>query len=104
MYILSCFIYKMFTHLQYNYNFKYKYNTKQLGYMKVSNLIIEKILNDNQFSSELAIELGIQQQSVLGLARRNSSKLTLYQAVMFFKKKGFSDKEIFEEPSQNNNK
>lgn len=64
--------------------------------MKVSSIIIEKILSDNAFSSELAKELGIQQQSVLGLARRNSDKLTLYRAVEFYKEKGFSEKEIFE--------
>ena len=64
--------------------------------MKVSKIIIEKILNDNAFSSELAKELEIQQQSVLGLARRNSDKLTLYKAVIFYRKKGFSEKEIFE--------
>lgn len=64
--------------------------------MKVSKIIIEKILNDNAFSSELAKELEIQQQSVLGLARRNSDKLTLYKAVVFYRKKGFSEKEIFE--------
>ncbi len=65
--------------------------------MKVSNLIIEKILTDNQFSSELAIKLGIQQQSVLGLARRKSNKLLLYPAVLFYKEKGFDEKEIIEE-------
>ncbi len=65
--------------------------------MKVSNLIIQKILTDNHFSNELAIELGIQQQSVLGLARRNSNKLTLYQAVLFYRAKGFKDEEIFED-------
>jgi len=37
--------------------------------MKVSKIIIEKILNDNNFSIELAKKLGNQQQSVLGLAR-----------------------------------
>ena len=50
---------------------------------KVSELIINKILNDNDFSMALAKKLGIQQQSVMGLARRNSSKLTLYDAILF---------------------
>ena len=45
--------------------------------MEVSETIIEKILNDNNFSIELAKRLGNQQQSVLGLARRNSRNLTL---------------------------
>lgn len=65
--------------------------------MKVSKIIIEKILTDNAFSMELAIELGMQQQSVLGLARRNSEKLTLYRAVLFYKRKGFTENQIFDE-------
>ncbi len=65
--------------------------------MRVSKLIIEKILTDSTFSGELAISLGIKQQSVIGLAKRNSEKLTLYQAVLFYRKKGFTDEQIFEE-------
>lgn len=64
---------------------------------KVSSLIRNKILEDNEFSSQLAVKLGIQQQSVLGLAKRNSNKLTLYVAVDFYKQKGFTIKEIFNE-------
>lgn len=64
--------------------------------MKVSKIIIQKILNENSFSIELAKELGIQQQSVLGLARRNSEKLTLYKAVLFYKKSGFTEEQIFQ--------
>lgn len=61
----------------------------------VSNLIVQKILKENNFSMELAKILDIQQQSVLGLAKRNSNKLTLYIAVEFYKEKGFSVDEIF---------
>ncbi len=68
--------------------------------MKVSKLIIEKILTDSVFSGELAINLGIKQMSVIGLAKRNSDKLTLYQAVLFYKEKGFTEKEIFEDPKK----
>lgn len=63
--------------------------------MEVSETIIEKILNDNNFSIELAKRLGNQQQSVLGLARRNSRNLTLWEAVMFYKEQGFTEEEIF---------
>ena len=63
--------------------------------MKVSKIIIEKILNDNNFSIELAKRLGNQQQSVLGLARRNSRNLTLWEAVLFYKEQGFTEEEIF---------
>ncbi|WP_034690458.1 hypothetical protein [Kaistella palustris] len=62
---------------------------------KVSGKIIEKILSENAFSIELAKRLGIQQQSVLGLAKRNSNKLTLFIAVQFYKEKGFTENEIF---------
>ena len=41
--------------------------------MEVSETIIEKILNDNNFSIELAKRLGNQQQSVLGLAIKNKA-------------------------------
>ena len=60
--------------------------------MKISQKIIEKILNDNVFSIELAKRLGNQQQSILGLARRNSRNLTLWEAVMFYKEQGFTMK------------
>ena len=63
--------------------------------MKVSKIIIEKILNDNNFSIELAKRLGNQQQSVLGLARRNSRNLTLWEAVLFYKEQGFTEEETF---------
>lgn len=72
--------------------------------MKVSSIIIEKILKDNAFSLELAMELGIQQQTVLGNARRNGDKLRLWKAVEFYKKKGFSEKEIFESLESENAK
>ena len=63
--------------------------------MKVSKIIIEKILNDNNFSIELAKRLGNQQQSVLGLARRNSRNLTLWESVLFYKEQGFTEEQIF---------
>lgn len=62
---------------------------------KGSELIIQKILKENSFSMELAKRLNVQQQSVLGLAKRNSNKLTLYIAVQFYKDNGFTEKEIF---------
>ena len=61
---------------------------------KVSKIIIDKILNENNFSIELAKHLDIQQQSVLGLAKRNSNKLTLFVAVKFYIGKGCSEEEM----------
>ena len=60
--------------------------------MKISQKIIEKILNDNVFSIELAKRLGNQQQSILGLARRNSRNLTLWEAGKLYKEQGFTMK------------
>lgn len=68
--------------------------------MKVSKEIIEKILTDNDFSMGLAKVLKIQQQSVIGLARRNSEKLTLYLAVLYYKEQGFTEEQIFEEEEE----
>ena len=62
---------------------------------KVSKIIIHKILNENDFSIGLAKVLDIQQQSVLGLAKRNSNKLTLFIAIKYYKEKGFTEEEIF---------
>jgi hypothetical protein len=62
---------------------------------KVSKIIIHKILSENDFSIELAKRLDIQQQSVLGLAKRNSNKLTLFIAIKYYKEKGFTEEEIF---------
>ena len=70
---------------------------------KVSELIILKILNENNFSIELAKILDIQQQSVLGLAKRKSNKLTLFIAVQFYKEKGFTEEQIFMQPKINAN-
>lgn len=63
---------------------------------KVNRVIIDKILNDNDFCMDLAKKLGLQQQSVIGLAKRNSDKLTLYEAILFYKSKGLVEREIFE--------
>lgn len=63
---------------------------------KVSILIIDRILTDNEFSMQLASRLGIQQQSVKALAKRNSDKLTLYQAIQFYLEKGITENEIFD--------
>lgn len=67
---------------------------------KVSKLIRDKIIEDNKFSNELAMRMNIQQQSVIGLAKRNSNKLTLYEAVKFYMEKGYSENEIFAQSKQ----
>lgn len=68
--------------------------------MEVSEVIIEKILKDNEFSMELAKRLDVQQQTVLGNARKNSRNLKLWEAVMFYKERGFTEEEIFKKTSK----
>ena len=63
--------------------------------MKVSKIIIEKILKDKKFSSDLGQIFNIKQISVELLARRNSGKLTQYAAVQYYRSCGFTDDEIF---------
>jgi hypothetical protein len=70
--------------------------------MKVSKKIIEKILTDNDFSMGVAKAMNIQQQSVMGLARRNSEKLTLYSAILYYKALGFTEEEIFKDSDSYN--
>lgn len=62
---------------------------------QVSQLIVDKILSDNAFSLELANRIGVQQQSVKAMARRESKILTLYVAVLFYMENGFSEEQIF---------
>lgn len=69
---------------------------------KVSNKILDKILTDNDFSIRLAQVMQITQQSVKSLARRKSTKLTLYSAVDFYRNEGFSINEIFERYESSN--
>ena len=65
--------------------------------MEISDFIVEKIKKENNFSIELAKILGIKQQSVVNLAKRKSRNLTLWDAVMFYKKIGLSEEEIFQD-------
>lgn len=64
--------------------------------MKVSKIIIDKILTDKKFSSDLGQIFNIKQISVELLARRSSGKLTQYAAVQYYRSCGFTDEEIFE--------
>ncbi|QOR74635.1 hypothetical protein IMZ16_04160 [Cruoricaptor ignavus] len=63
---------------------------------KVSEKLRKSILTDNALSAELAIRVGLKQSSVLAQARRNSSRLASYEAINFFKEKGYTEQEIFD--------
>ena len=64
--------------------------------MKVSQIIIEKLLNDRDFRLSTALAMKISENNVRNLAKAKSENLTKYSAVKFFKKSGFSENEIFE--------
>lgn len=108
---LLIYIYIFALNIEINLYLQSNCNTNIVNYLykniiemkKVSVLIVQKILNENNFSIELAKILDIQQQSVLGLAKRNSNKLTLFIAVQFYKEKGFTEEEIFLQPKINSN-
>lgn len=64
--------------------------------MEISKKIKDKILYDNDFSLKGAGIMGITQASFRNLVRRNSTKLTLYSLVKFYKSEGYTEDEIFE--------
>lgn len=63
--------------------------------MKISELIISEILKDNNLSLALSKSLGVQQQSVLKLAKRNSPKLGRLNVIEYYIDNGFSLEEIY---------
>lgn len=64
--------------------------------MKITNTVYRKIKENSELSLRLASELRIKQVSVEQLARRKSSKLGHYAAVMVYKEFGLKEDEIFE--------
>ena len=68
--------------------------------MKVSALIIEKLLNDKKFRLSTALALGVSERNVQQLAERNSDNLTKMAAVQYYRSTGLKDKDIFETNSQ----
>lgn len=66
--------------------------------MKVTQLIIEKLLNDKNFRLNTALALGVTERNIQILAEKNSvnSNLTKMSAVNFYKSTGLNDSQIFE--------
>ena len=64
--------------------------------MKVTQLIIEKLLNDKKFRLSTALALGVSERNVQQLAQRNSDNLTKMAAVKVYREHGFTDEQIFE--------
>lgn len=66
--------------------------------MKVSQLIIGKLLNDKNFRLNTAIALNVTERNIQILADKNStnSNLTKMAAIKFYKSTGLKESEIFE--------
>lgn len=70
--------------------------------MRISEVILQKILTDSTFSRDLSAVLGIKQMSVERAAQRvrkdsvKNYSLSRPEAILFYKEQGFSEDEIFE--------
>lgn len=64
--------------------------------MKVTPLIIEKLLNDKIFRLNTALALGVTERNIQLLAERNSDNLTKMAAVKYYKSTGLKESEILE--------
>lgn len=64
--------------------------------MRVSPLIIEKLLNDKIFRLNTALALGVTERNIQNLAKGQSDNLTKAAAVKFYKSTGLKESEIFE--------
>lgn len=66
--------------------------------MKVSQFIIEKLLNDKNFRLNTALALGVTERNIQILADKNStnSNLTKMAAIKYYKSTGLKESEIFE--------
>jgi hypothetical protein len=64
--------------------------------MKVSTLIIEKLLNDKNFRLNTALALNVTERNVQILAEKNSDNLTKMAAVKYYMSTGLTEKQIFE--------
>lgn len=66
--------------------------------MKVSQIIVEKLLNDKNFRLNTALALGVTERNIQILAEKNTinSNLTKMAAVNFYRSTGLKDKDIFE--------
>jgi hypothetical protein len=70
--------------------------------MKLSPLVIEKLLTDKNFRLNTALALGVTERNVQILADKNdvNSNLTKMSAVKYYRSTGLKDKDIFETKSQ----
>ncbi|RKS00464.1 hypothetical protein [Flavobacterium sp. 102] len=66
--------------------------------MKIAQLVIEKLLNDQNFRLNTALALGVSERNVQILAEKNSvnSNLTKMAAIEYYKSTGLKEEDIFE--------
>ena len=64
--------------------------------MRVSQLILEKLINDKSFRLNTALALGVTERNIQMLVERKSDNLTKYAAVKYYKSTGLKEAEIFE--------
>ena len=76
--------------------FAYIYVQNYILKMKVTQIIIEKLLNDTKFRLNTALALGVTERNVYNLAKSNSDNLTKAAAVEYFKSTGLTEDEILE--------
>jgi hypothetical protein len=72
--------------------------------MKVSQIIIEKLLSDKKFRLNTALALNVTERNIQILADKNSenSNLTKASAIKFYKTTGLKEEDIFETESISN--
>ncbi len=63
--------------------------------MKVSKLILEKLLSDTDFRLSTALALKVSERTVADYAKKESDNLTKYAAFLYYKSQGFTVAEIF---------
>jgi len=74
------------------------YEQNYINKMKISQVIIEKLLNNKNFRLNTALVLGMTERMVQINAQNNTvnGNLTKAAAVKYFKSQGFKEEEIFE--------
>lgn len=68
--------------------------------LQISQELKTRILKDSDFSKELSTLFNVKQSAVELWVRRNSRKLKQYEAIQFYKRNGFTEKEMFEQETE----
>lgn len=63
--------------------------------MKVSQTILQKLANDADFRLNTALALKVSERTIKDYVKCESDNLTKYAAVLYYKKCGFTEEQIF---------